>query len=72
MKFGELPVEVQVVAARVLAEKMQSATAKKPAELASEVRDAFTGLYSDPVSITIRFEVSKVDSDMKASVFSAD
>lgn len=46
MKFGELPVEVQVVAARVLAEKMQSVITKKPAELASEVRSAFIGRYS--------------------------
>ena len=52
MKFGELPVEVQVVAARVLAEKMQSATAKKPAELASEVRGAFVELYDEPKAMS--------------------
>ncbi len=47
MSFQYLPVEVQVVAARMLSEMiMNPERQKEPVELAREVRDAFTELHS--------------------------
>lgn len=52
MKMKDLPVEVQVVAAKLLAEKINEVSRsleKKPAlPLAQEIRDAFIELYSQP------------------------
>lgn len=52
MKMQDLPVEVQVIAAQLLAERIDCATRgveKKPVTpLAQEVRDAFIELYSQP------------------------
>lgn len=49
MKFSELPTEVQVVAAKALAEKLlQPQGDKKPAsDLAREVKEAFVELYTE-------------------------
>lgn len=49
MKFSELPTEVQVIAAKALAEKLvQPRGDKNPAsELAQEVKEAFCELYSE-------------------------
>ncbi|WP_154816844.1 formyltetrahydrofolate deformylase [Enterobacter kobei] len=50
MNFAELPLEVQIIAAQALATKLRQPLGdKKPAkELAQEVRDEFTALYSVP------------------------
>jgi hypothetical protein len=54
MKMQDLPIEVQVIAAQILKEKIErndGKTEKEPVEsLAQEVRMAFTGLYPPPLT----------------------
>ncbi|HHD7442523.1 TPA: hypothetical protein ACOVFI_001567 [Citrobacter braakii] len=51
MKFQDLPVSVQEIAAKTLGEKILRPDDKKePAELAREVMIAFTSLYEVPNS----------------------
>lgn len=51
MKFQDLPVSVQEIAAKTLSEMMLRPDDKKePAKLAQEVKSAFSGLFSDAVA----------------------